>query len=142
MYDLRGIYFDMIFNVGISFVIWALILIADKFWKKSEKRKNKTKILVISLIMIFLIFLMWEDICAIKNPEILIKEGYFCDTYKEGSVFSRSYWFADKDEQEEGFELDSFSKDKIYPDEFQKDKRYRIYYESSTEIIVKVEEIN
>ncbi len=58
------------------------------------------------------------------------------------SFFSWNYVFNDETEPNEDFYLDSFSKKKIYNKDFEKGKKYRIYYEKKDDIIVMVEEIH
>ena len=127
MYDLRGLYMHMLFTSGFCVIISIPLLISDKFWIKSERRKkeNKKEILIFSLCAIISIFFMCNDIYTIKHPEIMVSEVYFWKEYRtHGITFSKDYWFEDENNQKEVFILDTFSKKKIYPDEFQKDKKY------------------
>lgn len=79
---------------------------------------------------------------VLKNPTILIHEGYFSREYRAHKYsLEMRYHFTNEDGLKPGFNLDSWPKEDIYPEEFQKQIKYRIFYEQKTHIIVKVEVI-
>ena len=56
-------------------------------------------------------------------------------------MFNIKFTFDGGENLNPSFELDAFSKKKIYSEDFEKESKYKIFYEKDTNIIVKVEKI-
>ena len=140
MYDLSGIIFQLKYGLclygigGILFFIWS------KFWNAEKRNMKELLIGVLCIGLALLSFGYYSD--KINNPTILIHEGWFEQEYGSRAIFlEMNYSFTNGDSPKVAFVLDSISKKQIYPADFKKDIKYRIYYEADTKIIVKVEVI-
>ena len=79
---------------------------------------------------------------AIADLKISMHEGVFIEERRENPfLFRKEYCFSNEDGLKPVFCLDYFSKKEVYPEEFEKGIRYRIYYEKRTNIIVRVDKV-
>ena len=138
MYNLEGIFYEMLRLSGIYIIVMIIFLISSEFW---HKKKRKTKYLVMSLVCILLTIgtIMYYSY-VIKNPNIAIHEGFFIEERRERNSVTRwEYVFSNDGGLKPIFSLDIASKKNIYPEDFGTKNKYRIYFEQRTNIIVKVE---
>ena len=135
---------------GIIYRIWAVggifvllgitLLLMGRFWSKSHRDKKLLKAALIPLVaaVLSITFFLYKYV----NPAVMQHEGCFVRTNrKSGAPFQYEFVFTAKNPKDPNpiFYLDSFSKRKIFPREFDKNVRYRIYYEETTKIILGVE---
>ena len=67
---------------------------------------------------------------AIADLKISMHEGVFIEERRENPfLFRKEYCFSNENGLKPVFCLDYFSKKEVYPEEFEKGIRYRIYYE-------------
>ena len=138
MYNLEGIFYEMLRLSGIYIIVMIIFLISSEFW---HKKKRKTKYLVMSLVCILLTIgtIMYYSY-VIKNPNIAIHEGFFIEERRERNSVTRwEYVFSNDGGLKPIFSLDIASKKNIYPEDFGTKNKYRIYFEQRTNIIVKVD---
>lgn len=140
MYNFRGIYYQMTSDGLICLLDGILFLLLSKCWNP-QKRDLKKMIGGIVCMIFFIVSLAYYS-NIVKNPVILTHEGYFSREYRRNvGLFRMSYYFTNGDGVKPGFFLDVFSKKEIYPEDFNSEQKYRIYYEDETNIIVCVEKI-
>ena len=83
-------------------------------------------------------------IAQLVSPDVSSLHGVFHEEYRNSRVapplpFTMEYSFYDENNDSRVFYLDVVSKKEIIPEGFLEDKKYIIYYEASTNIIVGVE---
>ena len=142
VYNLSGLYYRFISICVLMFAIsMILLLLWFLRWKKEGKRILYIAIAGIVGSLIFSFYLL-DDI---KNLKVEVYEGVFeeerRETHGTGFLpFNGRFTFSSEDSRK-SFELDVFSKKKIFPDDFVEGKQYRIFYEKDSKIIVGVEEL-
>lgn len=140
-YNLSGIFYRLWAVAGILFVLAVIILCFCKIW--SKKRDKKGSIVGVVLLLAAIGAGGWYTHAAI-SPTIQSFDGCFVRQYRDSRVapplpFTMAYVFSDGTDQNLTFYLDSFSEDDIIMEEFQKDSWYRICYEDTLNIILRVE---
>lgn len=139
MYDLSGLYYEMIINGLIFGIVGLEFLFFSKFWM--DEKNIKDLMLGLFLIVLCISFLCYHSY-VISDLEISVYEGIFIDENRENPyLFRMEYCFGDKGKEKTLLYLDIFSKKKLYSDEFEKDVMYKIYYEEKTDVIVKIEKL-
>ena len=139
MYNTSGILYR-VFSIGIILLICAIIiLMLSLFWNYHKKRMT---CFILSIITFFfsiscVAFYSYKSL----NPDVIYFEGYLSRSSRDFAL-SYDYVFFDDSDNSITLHLDSLSKKSIYPNEFQNKKKYRLYYDKQTRIIVKVEELN
>ena len=141
MYNTYGLLYR-VFIPGIPlilfFVLSLLIILKGK-----KKKKKKTEVVFFLFEIVFTIGYTCFFAYNAYKPNIDFVEGYYL-RFRQTSVvpFSHDFVFdIDNEELHPSFHMDNFSRKKIYPNEFSKKIKYRVYYEKNTKIIVKIEEI-
>lgn len=151
MYDYSGIVFRIWSMCGIlsGFIIFTIIfgIIIDiamhkKIKIKAKIKEHKTLLIILLLCILYALFLY----SRIIFPNVESYTGEFIDSHRNSRVapplpVTWEYVFWNGEGYKEAFYLDTFSKRKIYPYEFEENHKYRIYYDSITEVIVRVEDI-
>ena len=117
MYDFTGIYQEMIY-FGVLGVVGITMIVQSKFWNK-KKRNIGDMLLGV----------------AIQNENICIYEG------KAWESWHRGYTFMGAEGDKRQLEIWGPAWNKLCEEQIEKGKRYRVYYEEETEIIVKIQEI-
>lgn len=142
MYDLSGLKYRIIAVGGIIAALGILCLIFSAFW---NPQKRDIKGVLISIVLL-LTSVVYSSIYLyrISNPIVLSYSGYFCDERRDSRVapplpFTMAYTFSTTGKLDRTFYLDIFSKNTIFPREFDEEILYYIYYEKSTHIILKIE---
>ena len=142
MYNLSGLVYR-IRAVGLFiFALGAFCLLLSCFW--NAKKRDKKGMRIASVLIAISVVYSGYYIYKLYHPIILSHDGYFIEEHRDSSIappfpFTTSYTFSNKGGLKPVFYLDVFSKKKIYNTEFNPDIEYRIYYEKSTDIIVRVE---
>ena len=136
MYDFSGILYLIKWRCGISLIMGLLCLFFAKPWEKGLKNKET----VIAVIMIvFSICLGSIYTSRILSPNVSCYKGIYIEERPARFQFSMEYVFWDGVGLKQPFDLDVFSKRKVFPDQFQLNKEYTVYYDEFTRVIVKVE---
>ena len=83
-------------------------------------------------------------IAQLVSPDVASLHGIFHEEYRNSRVapplpFTMEYSFYDENNDSRVFYLDVLSKKEIIPEGFLEDNEYIIYYDTSTNIIVRVE---
>ena len=140
MYDLSGLYYQMKTNASVLGMVGLLFLICSRFW---VREKRNVKELLIGILCCFLcICSLGYHFYVINDLKVSIHEGTYVEEHRENPyLFRMEYCFSNDGGLKPLFYLDVFSKKDIYPNKFEKDVVYRIYYEEKTDVIVKVEKL-
>ena len=129
MYDYSGVWFKIWGLSGTIFLLGVLCLI----FKKNKKYGCIGIFLAISLALL--------NFASIAKPSVSEYNGEFIEEHRNGrSVFSYEYTFWNGDGNKEVMYLDVFSKKRIYPSDFIRGHIYKVYYDKSTRIILKVDD--
>lgn len=140
MYNLSGLYYVMKSNGVIFGLVGIVFFICSHFWNPQKKNMKDLKIGII-VVLCFLCFTGYYAY-AIADLKISMHEGVFIEERRENPfLFRKEYCFSNEDGLKPVFCLDYFSKKEVYPEEFEKGIRYRIYYEKRTNIIVRVDKV-
>ena len=140
MYNFRGIYYQMMTRIVVYAMVGILFILLSKCWIPQKRNLKKMLGGIIGIVLCLASIVYYSDI--VKNSMILIHEGYFSREYRGNTgLFGMSYSFTNGDGVKPVFFLDVFSKKEIYPEDFNSQQKYRIYYENETNIIVCVEKI-
>lgn len=128
----------------ITGVILAIIPCSIKLFKNFKNKKEDTRNSTILMIAVMLFFSLCIGgyIWKCFNPRIESHEGYFWSEHNAntpGIPFNWKFSFSNKGEPRPTFYLDSFSRKKIFNEDFSQNARYRIYYDKHTKVIVHVE---
>ena len=141
MYDLSGLYYQMIVTGSAFGVVGLIFLICSRFWNSQKKNKKDLIIGIVSCILC--VCTLGYYAYNISNAEISVYEGSFVEEHRENPYLLRmEYCFSNGEEIKPLFYLDVISKKKVYNADFEKNAKYRIYYEEQTDTIVKVEKID
>ena len=132
MYDFTGIYQEMIY-FGVLGVVGITMIVQSKFWNKNKR--NIGDMLLGIAVVIACLYTVIQDTRAIQNENICIYEGEAWESWHRGYTFMR----ADGDKRK--LEIWGPACKKLCEEQIEKGKRYRVYYEEETEIIVKIQEI-
>lgn len=141
MYNLDGIYYYMEVQFLASLIVGILGIVFSLFskWPKKEIRFS----VVLGLLLIVLSvdrFVFYRRVLA--EPKIEFFEGQYKKEYRSNDcVWAMDYEFNEDDGTPRWVLLDNQTKKKIFPDEFEKGAKYKIYYEEETRIIVRVERL-
>ena len=132
MYDFIGIYQEMI-CIGVLGVVGITTLVQSKFWNKNKR--NIGDMLLGIAVVIACLYTVIQDTRAIQNENICIYEG------KAWESWHRGYTFMGAEGDKRKLEIWGPAWNKLCEEQIEKGKRYRVYYEEETEIIVKMQEI-
>lgn len=134
-----------IFAVGVIFLLFAVLLFCIRKYSNSKK-VQKTEAIIALVIAVYSLFYIGFYTYKAFSPDVQYHDGYISREYRASSVapplpFTMAYVFTDSDNLKPTFYLDSFSRKEICPQGFDKDVKYRVYYEKDTNIILAVEVI-
>lgn len=140
MYNLGGIYYQMKSNAILFLVLGIVFLILSRCWNM-DKRNMKEMIIGLVCIALAIGSVIYYSV-IINNPKISTHEGYYVSEQRVNThILKMEYCFSNGDEIKPVFYLDVLTKKEIYPEEFDSNQKYRIFYEEESDMIVKVEEI-
>lgn len=140
MYNFSGIYYQMKSNAIIFAVLGVVFLIFSKCWNV-DKRNTKEMIIGLVCVILAISSVVYYSI-IIKKHKISTHEGYYVSEQRASPyILKMEYCFSNGNKRRPVFYLDVLSKKKIYPEDFNSKQKYRIFYETKTNIIVRVEEI-
>ena len=141
MYNFSGLLFRLWGVCGILLLLGVVCIILTKPWVNKFKIK---KCILGILIIAFSIGLGAVYIFRIVSPDVSSYTGQFIETSRNNREapplpVTNKYVFWNGEGKKQPFYLDLFSKEDIYPYDFEEGKEYTIYYDTFTWIIVKVE---
>lgn len=141
MYNFSGIWFRIWGVCGAILLLGVVCILLEKPWSNTFKLRD-CKIGLICIVIALLFGVGYFK--SILSPDVSSYTGEFMSANRNSRVapplpvtFQYAFW--NGDEQKLVFYLDAFSKKEIFPYEFEQGKEYTIYYDSRTNIIVKVE---
>lgn len=139
MYNYAGLYFRL--WVQCSFVLLSLLLL---FITIDSKSFNKQVIWVSIICIVLGIGTGLRYISYIHKCDVQTYQGTFSEEYRHRrrDPFTTVYEFHNSDGQVDSFYLDTFSKKEIYNKKLVVDNQYIIYFDTTTKIIVGIEEVN
>lgn len=141
MYDFSGLVYRIWAVGGILLLIGIVCLLIDKPWSKGFNHKD------VKISIILLIIAIGYILCCasrIISPRVSTYTGEFMDTHRNSRVapplpLTSEYVFWNGEGKRKVFYLDAFSEKKILPGEFEKGKKYTIYFDDFFKVIVRVE---
>ena len=140
MYNFGGIYYEFERTVSIFAIGGVVILLYSKFWNVHKRNMKNMIFGLVCIILAIYEFVDYSNILA--HPKILIHEGYYDSENRSSRRLCRmDYCFSNEKGLKPVFNLDIWTKKEIYPKDFNKKQKYRIFYEEETDTIVKIEEI-
>ena len=142
MYNLSGIAYRIWGVCGIISLM-CLITVITSIW---NEKKRKEIIIVCVVAFLYCCIDGFNYFSILQNPDIQVFEGAYCEGYRDSRVapplpFTSCYRFVDTEGNNGNFYLDTFAKKEIYYEDFVVGDLYRVYYESETDIIVKIDHI-
>lgn len=144
MYNFSGVLYRIWGVCGIILLLGVVSILFEKPWAKNFKIQDCK----LGLIMItFAICLGLVYASRILFPEVSSYTGEFIETHRNSRVapplpVTYEYVFWDGNGKRPKFYLDTFSKNEIYPFEFEKGQKYIVYFDEFTKVIVRIEVIN
>lgn len=144
MYNFSGIWFRIWGVRGILFLAGIVLLLLEKPWSHHfSLKKCKIALLAITCSVLLGFFYAYR----IFFPDIASYRGEFLNSHRVPNEapplpVTYEYVFWNGEGLKQPFYLDIFSKKEIFPDEFQPEQDYRIYFDMFTDVIVKVETEN
>ena len=143
MYNYAGLVYRIWGVSGILLLLGMVCVLLEKPWIRGFNiRDCKVGVVIIA----FSVCLSLVYLSRIISPNISSHTGVFVDYQRNSRVapplpVTYEYVFTNSEEKKKVFYLDSFSKSKIYPSEFESGQEYTIYYDRLTKIIVKVQNL-
>lgn len=141
MFNYSGLIYRIWGVAGIIAVVGLIGILTARPWRK----KFKISTIIIDLVFIaFAICLGLAYYSSILFPNISSYTGEFITMNRNSRVapplpVTYEYIFWDGEGIKPKFYLDTFSKNKIYPYEFEVGKKYTVYFDEFTSIIVRIE---
>ena len=141
MYNLGGIYYQLKSNAILFFGLAVVFFILSRCWDIGKRNIKQMMIGLVCTVLAICSVIFYSII--IRNPKITTHEGYFVSEHRVNThVLKMEYCFSNNNEIKPVFYLDVLTKKEIYPKDFNTKQKYRIFYEETTNTIVKIEEIN
>ncbi len=142
MYDLSGLAYRMWSSLSLFAAGVVLLLLCRRDPRKKHQRG--TLILGIGAMILSVLFCGFYWL-KVQNPQISSFDGTFCDSHSVSHSHSLKHRFtflpfpSHPDDREKYFYLDVRSKKEIFPDELVEGELYRIYYEETCNVIVRID---
>ena len=143
MYNFSGVLYRIWGVCGIVLLLGVGCILFEKPWKKGFKILNcKLGLIIIA----FAVCLGSVYASRIFFPDVSSYTGEFVGTHRNSTVapplpVTNEYVFWDGEGKRKVFYLDAFSKKEIFPYEFESDRKYTVYFDKFTKVIVKVERV-
>ena len=125
----------VVLSAGITWILF------EKPWKKGFKPK---KCIPGMAVIAFAVCLGLIYAHRIIVPDVSVCTGEFIGARRNSHItaFTYEYVFDNGEDKKYVFCLDTFSKKKIFPSDFEYGKKYTIYFDELTKIIVRVEVVD
>ena len=134
---LDGIRFRM-FSVGCILGLLGLFLAIVSI--RHDKKYRLASVLSLTCCVLYVAFYSY----VLANPLVLSCEGELKETYRDSrkrvTPLTYAYVFDIGEQTNPVFYLDAFTRKKHFPEEPEVGKRYTVYYEKRTKIIVNIEQ--
>ena len=141
-YDFSGFWWH-IWTIGVIIFVGGIAsLLLSRFWD-SQKIVKKELITAIILILVSVGYSMYF-VYKTYEPKIEVCEGTLVreKSYHRSAPLSSGYTFKDESGKKTWCRIDAISRrTSVWPEGFKMGEKYRVYYETDTDIIVKVEKI-
>ena len=150
-----GLWYRFFAVGGIILLLPILIILLDVYIRLNNKKNNREnkkskKELIREVLVVSFCFIIGLSCCIhysyrAVNPEVKCYEGYFEYSNRNSRVapplpLTDQFTFSNEnDKYKKGFYLDVISKKTIFEDELKIGSLYRVWYEGSTKIILKIE---
>ena len=141
MYNFSGVFYRVWGVCGIILFWGVVILLFKKPWAKTFNIK-KCKIALLFITVAVCMGLVYTS--RIVYPNVSSYTGEFVYSSTNNRVapplpLTKEYVFKNGEEKLQTFYLDVLSKKEVYPYHFETGKKYTIYFDNFTNIIVKIE---
>ena len=143
MYNLNGLVYRM-WNPSLYFLIGGIVLLVFYLTDPRQKRKRKTLIISIGAMILSVLSCGYYWL-KVQNPQISSFDGTFCYYHSESRprALNQSFTFlpfpSHPDDLKKDFYLDIPTRKEILPDGFKEGQLYRIYYEETCNVIVRID---
>ena len=143
MYNLNGLVYRM-WNPRLYFLVGGIVLLVFYLTDPRQKRKRKTLIISIGAMILSVLSCGYYWL-KVQNPKISSFDGTFCYYHSESRPrpLNQSFTFlpvpSHPGDLKQSFYLDIRSKKEIFPDELVEGGLYRIYYEETCNVIVRID---
>ena len=143
MYNLNGLVYRM-WNPSLYFLIGGIVLLVFYLTDPRQKRKRKTLIISIGAMILSVLSCGYYWL-KVQNPKISSFDGTFCYYHSESRprALNQSFTFlpfpSHPDDLKKDFYLDIPTRKEILPDGFKEGQLYRIYYEETCNVIVRID---
>lgn len=141
MYNYSGLWFRIWGSCGIILLLPVISWLFHCPWKNKVRiRDMKTEIVVFVGAIVFALYFL----SRIVFPDVASYTGTFQSSYRDSRSapplpVTYEYCFWNGEGKKPTFYLDIYSKREIFPEEFNKEQEYTIYYDKLTNVIVKVD---
>ena len=144
MYNFSGIVYRIWGVSGVMLLLGIVCILFEKPWTEQFRIKN-CKVGIV--LVVFAICSGSILASRIVFPQVSSYTGEFIRSNRNSRVapplpFTTEYVFESEDGQKKGFYLDTFSKKEIFTLELEKNQEYVVYFDKSTNVIVKIELCN
>lgn len=144
MYDFSGLTYRLWASSGLMLLITFILLLLEKPWVRGFKTKS-----ILSTLFLVAFCIVWfsMDVYHVCAPDVSSYTGEFVEVYRTSRVspplpFTSKYAFWNGEGKKQVYYIDSFSKKDIFPEGgIEPGKKYTVYFEEATNIIVKIEEV-
>ena len=142
MYDLSGLAYRMWSSLSLFAAGVVLLLLCLRNPRKKHQRG--TPILSIGAMILSVLFCGFYWL-KVQNPQISSFDGTFCDSHSVSHSHSLNHRFtflpfpSHPDDLKKDFYLDIPTRKEILPDGFKEGQLYRIYYEETCKVIVRID---
>nr|WP_296030257.1 hypothetical protein [uncultured Dorea sp.] len=138
MYDFRSLYFYAVYCVIIGIGMAILLLKKKKSLRGKRKKDDVLEILLYTIVLIFCVDNTVSVCSAIHSPVIKQYQGIYMGKHRGMVEFEKS---KDSD-YEDSFYIPLLLRGRMCVGGFQKEEKYKLYYEERTEVLVKIKKIS
>lgn len=141
MFNFSGVFYRIWGVCGVILILGVVYILLNRPWARNVKIKDCKLGLVMIAAAIGLSLLYASRIVF---PGVSSYTGAFIDSHRNSRVapplpLTNEYVFWNGEGKKQTFYLDIFSKKEIFPDDFVSDRKYTIYFDEFTNVIVQVE---
>ena len=142
MYDLSGLAYRMWSSLSLFAAGVVLLLLC---WRDPRKKHQRGTLILGIGAMILSVLSCGYYWLKVQNPQISSFDGTFCYYHSESRprALNQSFTFlpfpSHPGDLKQSFYLDIRSKKEIFPDELVEGELYRIYYEETCNVIVRID---
>ena len=138
MYDFRSLYFYAVYYVILGIGMAILLLKKKKSLRGKRKKDDVLEILLYTIVLIFCVDNTVSMCSAIHSPVIKQYQGIYVGKHRGMVEFEKS---KDSD-YEDSFYIPLLLRGRMCAGGFQKEEKYKLYYEERTEVLVKIKKIS